>query len=102
MYIFFIFKNEKGLTITKIKGCENSEKLNNQIYENLKLSLLKKMMGIKYVLKLLSKLKKPLIGHNFALDFLILCNQFFKPLPGNYSLMYLLNKLFSITQLHYC
>lgn len=53
------------------------------MYENLKQSLLDKMMGIKYLLKLISKFKKPLIGHNCGLDILILCNQFFKPLPGN-------------------
>lgn len=72
-----------GLNVTKIEKQENSEKLNNQIYESLKQSLLDKMMGIKYLIKLLSKLKKPLIGHNCALDIFILCNQFFKPLPGN-------------------
>jgi len=81
-----IFKNQRGLTITKKEEQEGSELLNNKIYENLKLSLLHKMLGIKYVLKLLLELKKPLVGHNCALDILILCNQFFKPLPGNYSL----------------
>jgi hypothetical protein len=52
------------------------------------------MMGIKYIINLISTLKKPLIGHNCALDILILCNQFFKPLPGNiieYLLLYLFN-----------
>jgi len=62
---------------------EDSELSKNQIYENLKLSLLDKMIGIKYLLKLISKLKKPIVGHNCSLDILILCNQFFKPLPGN-------------------
>jgi len=56
--------------------------LNDTIKENLKLSLLNKMMGIKYLLKIISKSKKPLVGHNCALDILILSNQFFKPLPG--------------------
>jgi len=41
------------------------------------------MMGIKHLLKLISKMKKPLVGHNCGLDILILSNQFFKPLPGN-------------------
>lgn len=59
-----------------------TEKLNIDISENLKLTLFNKMMGIKYLLKLISKLKKPLIGHNCALDVFILCNQFYKPLPG--------------------
>lgn len=62
---------------------EDLEMLNNEIYENLKQSLLYKMMGIKHLIKLISKSKKPLIGHNCGLDILILCNQFFKPLPGN-------------------
>lgn len=66
---------------------ENSETLRNQIYEDLKINLLNKMMGIKYILNLISSLKKPLIGHNCALDILILCNQFFKPLPGNYHVI---------------
>lgn len=88
-YVFIIiFKNQNGLTVTKReeKGCPESS--NNQIFENLKHSLLHKMLGVKYVLKLISKLKKPLIGHNCALDILILCNQFFKPLPGNYNYTY--------------
>lgn len=83
MYVHIYFKNHLGLNITKIKKQEHSEVLNNQIYENLKQSLFHKMMGIKYLLKLLFKLKKPIIGHNCALDILILCNQFFIPLPGN-------------------
>lgn len=56
------------------------------------------MMGIKYIINLISTLKKPLVGHNCALDILILSNQFFKPLPGNsnliyniYQLLYLIN-----------
>eukprot|EP00102_Acyrthosiphon_pisum_P015062 XP_008185451.1 PREDICTED: poly(A)-specific ribonuclease PARN [Acyrthosiphon pisum] len=43
------------------------------------------MMGIKYLMKLISKLKKPIIGHNCALDILILSNQFFTPLPENFK-----------------
>lgn len=58
------------------------ETLNNIIYQNLKQCLLNKMMGVKTIIKLISKLKKPIVGHNCALDILILCNQFFKPLPG--------------------
>ncbi|XP_025195413.1 pre-piRNA 3'-exonuclease trimmer-like [Melanaphis sacchari] len=80
-----IDENQLGLNITKIKGDTNSETLNNTIYENLKLSLLNKMMGIKYLIKLISKLKKPIIGHNCALDILILSNQFFTPLPENFK-----------------
>jgi len=70
------------LNITKIEANTNSEILNKTIHENLKLSLLNKMMGIKYLMKLISKLKKPIIGHNCALDIFILSNQFFTPLPG--------------------
>lgn len=76
-------KSQFGLTITKVKGNDYFETVNNDHYENLKLCLLKKMMGIKYVLKLISVMKKPIVGHNCSLDILILCNQFFKPLPGN-------------------
>lgn len=83
MYIhIYSFKSQSGLNITKIEANTNSEILNKNIYENLKLSLLNKMMGIKYLMKLISKLKKPIIGHNCALDILILSNQFFTPLPG--------------------
>lgn len=74
-----------GLSITKIKCNTNSETLNKTIYENLKLNLLNKMMGIKYLIKLIAESKKPLIGHNCALDILILSNQFFTPLPGNFK-----------------
>lgn len=81
--ILLFFKIQSGLTVTKIKKNENSETLNNTIYENLKQSLLDKMMGIKYLIKLISNSKKPLVGHNFGLDILILCHQFCKPLPGN-------------------
>ncbi|KAF0762846.1 pre-piRNA 3'-exonuclease trimmer-like [Aphis craccivora] len=63
----------------------NSETLNSTINENLKLSLLNKMMGIKHLINLISKLKKPIIGHNCALDILILYNQFFTPLPENFK-----------------
>ncbi|XP_015363248.1 PREDICTED: poly(A)-specific ribonuclease PARN-like [Diuraphis noxia] len=80
-----IDENQLGLTITKIEVNTNSEILNRTIYENLKLSLLNKMMGIKYLMKLISKLKKPIIGHNCALDILILSNQFFTPLPENFK-----------------
>lgn len=82
MYFFFFFKNQSGLSITKIKE-KNIDILNQQIYENLKQRLLDKMMGIKYIMKLISESKKPLVGHNCTLDIFILCNQFFKPLPGN-------------------
>ncbi|XP_022182122.1 pre-piRNA 3'-exonuclease trimmer-like isoform X1 [Myzus persicae] len=80
-----IDESQLGLNITKIEGNSNSEALNKKIYENLKLSLLNKMMGIKYLMKLISKLKKPIIGHNCALDILILSNQFFTPLPENFK-----------------
>ncbi|XP_026806349.1 pre-piRNA 3'-exonuclease trimmer-like isoform X1 [Rhopalosiphum maidis] len=80
-----IDESHLGLNITKIKDNTNSEILNSTIYENLKLSLLNKMMGIKYLITLISKLKKPLIGHNCALDILILSNQFFTPLPENFK-----------------
>lgn len=88
----FIFKVQSGLSITKIKQNENS----NKLYQNLKQSLLDKMMGIKYLIKLLFKLKKPLVGHNCALDILILCNQFFRPLPGNSNLNYTIIAFVSI------
>ncbi|KAL4096600.1 hypothetical protein QTP88_021521 [Uroleucon formosanum] len=80
-----IDESQSGLNITKIEANTNSEILNKKIYENLKLSLLNKMMGIKYLMKLISKLKKPIIGHNCALDILILSNQFFTPLPENFK-----------------
>ncbi|KAL5242431.1 hypothetical protein ACI65C_009841 [Semiaphis heraclei] len=80
-----IDESQSGLNITKIEGNTKSEILNRTIYENLKLSLLNKMMGIKYLMKLISKLKKPIIGHNCALDILILSNQFFTPLPENFK-----------------
>lgn len=83
MYVYIFFKDQLGLNITKIQQQENSEVLNIQIYENLKQRLFDKMMSIKYLLKILSELKKPIIGHNCTLDLFVLCNQFFKPLPGN-------------------
>lgn len=89
VYIFIFFKDRLGLNITKIKRREDVEIYNNQIYKNLKQNLLDKMMGIKYLMKLISELKKPLIGHNCALDIFILCNQFFKPLPGNLSYIFM-------------
>ncbi|XP_008185451.2 pre-piRNA 3'-exonuclease trimmer [Acyrthosiphon pisum] len=80
-----IDESQLGLNITKIEANTNSEILNKTIHENLKLNLLNKMMGIKYLMKLISKLKKPIIGHNCALDILILSNQFFTPLPENFK-----------------
>lgn len=76
---FFFIKVPLGLSITKTKQTVNLDKL----FTNLKQNLLNKMMGVKYLLKLLFKLKKPIIGHNSSLDILILCNQFLHPLPGN-------------------
>lgn len=57
------------------------------------------MMGIKYIINLISTLKKPLVGHNCALDILILSNQFFKPLPGNSNLIYNIYQLFYLINL---
>lgn len=71
------------MNIIKRKENEDFEILNNHIYENLKQNLLDKMIGVKYLMKLISKLKIPIIGHNCALDIFILCNQFYRPLPGN-------------------
>ncbi|VVC30454.1 Ribonuclease H-like domain,Ribonuclease CAF1 [Cinara cedri] len=92
---YYLLKNYKnilihevksGLNITKVKQINDVDLLNNSLYKkNLKQSLFDNMMGIKYLLKLLFKLKKPLIGHNCSLDLLILCNQFFEPLPENFK-----------------
>ncbi|VVC45143.1 Ribonuclease H-like domain,Ribonuclease CAF1 [Cinara cedri] len=79
-----IYEIKSALSITKAKQIENVDTLNSSLYKKLKQSLFDKKMGIKYLLKLLLELKKPLIGHNCGLDLLILCNQFFQPLPDNF------------------
>ncbi|XP_050534815.1 pre-piRNA 3'-exonuclease trimmer-like isoform X2 [Daktulosphaira vitifoliae] len=68
------------INITKMSFSEKSFQKNDAYYKK---KFYTKILGIKYLLNLLSELKKPLIGHNCAMDILILCNQFFKPLPNN-------------------
>ncbi|XP_050428249.1 pre-piRNA 3'-exonuclease trimmer-like isoform X2 [Adelges cooleyi] len=64
---------------------EKSNTLNAKNNEASKQILFKKMLGIKHLLNLLSETKKPLVGHNCAMDILILCNQFYNPLPDTFK-----------------
>ncbi|XP_076289779.1 pre-piRNA 3'-exonuclease trimmer [Lasioglossum baleicum] len=48
-------------------------------------ALLDSYIGFSKVFKLLTSVKKPIIGHNVLLDLILMHQQFYKPLPRNYA-----------------
>lgn len=47
--------------------------------------LLEHYTGFSKVFKLLTSLKKPIVGHNLLLDLMFMHKQFYRPLPGEWD-----------------
>ncbi|XP_041977252.1 pre-piRNA 3'-exonuclease trimmer-like [Aricia agestis] len=63
--------------------------------ETLEENLMKHLLGFSQIIELLSKLNKPIIGHNMFLDTILLHNQFIGKLPDSYdTFKNNINKLF--------
>ncbi|XP_078035715.1 pre-piRNA 3'-exonuclease trimmer isoform X2 [Augochlora pura] len=52
---------------------------------NVEKTVLDTYEGFSKVFKLLTSLKKPIVGHNILLDLMLMYQQFYKPLPKSYS-----------------
>lgn len=48
-------------------------------------NLMSHLLGFSQIIELLMAYKKPIIGHNFYLDTVLLHNQFIGPLPSKYA-----------------
>ncbi|KAK9512210.1 hypothetical protein O3M35_000679 [Rhynocoris fuscipes] len=48
-------------------------------------NLIESLLGFSRIFRLLTKIKKPLVGHNLLLDLLIMYNQFHQDLPDSYT-----------------
>lgn len=59
--------------------------------------LLENCIGFSKVFKLLTSLKKPILGHNVLLDLMFMHQQFYRPLPSNYKCI-LMQKFNSLKQ----
>uniref|UniRef100_A0A1B6DB48 Uncharacterized protein n=1 Tax=Clastoptera arizonana TaxID=38151 RepID=A0A1B6DB48_9HEMI len=64
---------------------EEVSKLETTHGRKLEETLLRNLLGFSKIFKLLVDLKKPIIGHNCFLDFMIAYNQFYAPLPTSYD-----------------
>lgn len=67
-----------------IKKMFSYELLDIQNNYNLEAELISNLLGFTKVFKLLTSLKKPLIGHNLFLDLLVMYESFEEPLPYSY------------------
>ncbi|XP_076253340.1 pre-piRNA 3'-exonuclease trimmer-like isoform X2 [Rhynchophorus ferrugineus] len=86
---------EKGEFIVKKVTNEERDKLEKE--DHLDEDLLKHLVGFSNVIRLITSLQKPIIGHNCILDLLLLIHNFEKELPESYTeFKRLIIKLFPI------
>lgn len=82
-----INRGNKCIEIEKISASrrqelEVSEKADQRQQEEV---MLEDMLGFTRVFRLLKQLKKPLLGHNFMMDLMLIYDKFYKPLPVSYT-----------------
>lgn len=56
--------------------------------ESLEADLMDSLLGFSRLFKLLVELQKPIVGHNFLMDLMIMYSQFHEQLPSKFSLYY--------------
>ncbi|XP_075220948.1 pre-piRNA 3'-exonuclease trimmer-like isoform X4 [Lycorma delicatula] len=77
------FDDEK-IIVRKVVAGEREEliSINGNYLER---DILDYFLGFTKIFRLLVSSKKPIVGHNLFIDLMILYNQFYEPLPDNYS-----------------
>lgn len=72
--------------IQKIRSEDHAKlKEDKSIRQKLDDDLITSLLGFSHVFKLLIQLRKPMIGHNCLLDFMLMYQQFYEPLPGMFK-----------------
>ncbi|XP_031560236.1 poly(A)-specific ribonuclease PNLDC1-like [Actinia tenebrosa] len=75
--------NNLKIVVTRQKSSSKKKIKEQQTKEEEKILL--SVIGFSRIIKLLIKLKKPLVGHNLLTDLLLLYDKFIKPLPEKYA-----------------
>lgn len=79
-------EDDGSVRIQKIRSEDHAKlKEDKSIRQKLDDDLITSLLGFSHVFKLLIQLRKPMIGHNCLLDFMLMYQQFYEPLPDCYE-----------------
>ncbi|KAF5298217.1 hypothetical protein FQA39_LY02641 [Lamprigera yunnana] len=88
----WIYEHENGFMVKKISEKEYQKLISDISFEE---NLISTLLGFTKVFRYIQSLKKPIVGHNFLLDLMLIVHNLEQPLPKAYSsFKKLINDLF--------